>query len=229
MKKLFWCLGFASIFLLSACLNLKEQIQVNKDGSGTYRFLLDLSQFNAMTAMFGDMSDMQSDENFSMIDEKQEQLFKQLEDSIQGIHHIKPIMDSVNSLFGFEFQFDKVSDLNHALNLLFNEKGQPILFVELENNAFKRNYPTSISDQIVGQLSKEKLPEELQGFPFDFTTLLGNSTFTSEYIFEKNIKNVSNTKSLIGNQFKSVITTCPLFPSKDDSVICTNENIIQLQ
>ena len=115
------------------------------------------------------------------------------------------------------------------LNLLFNEKGQPIAFVSLENNIFKRNYPTSISDQVVGQLSKDNLPEELQAIPFDFSALLNGSTFTSEYIFEKNIKNVSNQKSLIGNQFKSVITTCPLFPNENDSIVCSNENIIELQ
>lgn len=85
MKKLFYIICFASIFSLTSCITIIEEIFLNKDGSGKFLLTMDLSAVMSMKEMLtGKLSTTNSDSS-GFLQEKFDSIiyFSDMKDSVR--------------------------------------------------------------------------------------------------------------------------------------------------
>jgi hypothetical protein len=152
------------IILFSSCFELREEIDLNKDGSGTYRLLLDMSQSKATIDLAQKMKqDDESNKNLTTtIDStfaKSVMRFSQ----IKGISQAKDSVNKVDYVFGVLFKFENIEALNNAMaELNKDENGQSTLqeaVYSFKKNVFERQniyYFNNISDALKNKTEKEK-------------------------------------------------------------------------
>lgn len=108
------CIGLAC----TSCLNIIEEYKINKDGSGTAKLWVDMSEVISMMGMFGDELDSLSEGGGSMseIDEmfKSEDLVEPLRE-MPGISKVKSLNNKDKGIIGLEFDFATIEALNNAI------------------------------------------------------------------------------------------------------------------
>ena len=117
MKKIILILSI--IFSMSSCIEIRQEITVNKDLSGSMTLVLD------MGALTGNL--LNAAEKFINID-----FFKKIQtlpnkavakiQGMNGISNIKAIDDKGKGMFGLSFDFKDSKTLNQTFYKLFNQK-----------------------------------------------------------------------------------------------------------
>lgn len=136
--RLFFWLALA--VAVTSCLTFEEQYVFKRNGSGTMKYLIDMSEMKAMLEMReGGMTDEQlSDLSFA-------EAVPQLA-AIPGISAVEAIEDREALRFGVTYAFDGITSLNAALNLLLNsgEEGEAApaahTFFTMEGNTITRTH-----------------------------------------------------------------------------------------
>ncbi len=106
-------------FCLSSCFDFKEEVTINKDGSGSFIQTVDLGN-NPMIQMALNMqSDSAKNANKGMnkMDSTLEETKARLS-KVQGISNIKTASSSEGMKFSVMYDFDDVNALNEALNAM---------------------------------------------------------------------------------------------------------------
>lgn len=150
MRKVFLLL-FTVFFLgLTSCLTIYEKYTINRDGSGTFEYIIDLSELYSMMETFASEEDMNQVKN-SDFGESFRQVIPELKD-VQGISKIEETGNPANYVYGIKFDFGDVIALNKAMALLLDDNSESeIEYVNIEKKKFVRYHKTS------NEFSKEAL------------------------------------------------------------------------
>ena len=117
-------IGFL-IFTLSSCIDIFDDITIHADGSGTYRYNINLSaskvKINSILAL--DSIDGQRVPKLPEIKEKIEYYRNKLEEK-QGISNVKVNANYDDFLFKISCDFESVADLQEAIRDIVKEESK---------------------------------------------------------------------------------------------------------
>ena len=110
MKRLFLLFTIVCSFALTSCFNIIEEVAINRDGSGTYKNTIDMSQMMGMVAAF------MPDSVKQMTDEME----KGMTSSLDGLKKIKGISNVASTsegdfIYSVSYTFDNADALNKAM------------------------------------------------------------------------------------------------------------------
>ncbi|HMR45016.1 MAG TPA: hypothetical protein PKC40_14330 [Saprospiraceae bacterium] len=120
MKKLQLITGFLlTAMVFTSCFDLIEEVHYKKDGSGTYKFTMDMSGLKGLMelAMSADTTGEFKMDTLSAVSKELSAKVRDLD----GITNIREITDSENLVFGVEFDFRDVKALNLAMKEGFSD------------------------------------------------------------------------------------------------------------
>lgn len=183
MKYTFWgMLLFISISLTS-CFEVIEDVTVHKNGSGTYKFIVNLSQSKNQIDKIRSQDSILHYKvpNTARIDEKIVEVKNKLQ-SITGISNVSIKQDHINYIYNLSCDFKNVSALNAAVQGIWKnyDKNAPatIDLYSYENGIFKRNANNSEVEHLT-KSANSQIIEMLQKSDYTiicrFDTIVTNS------------------------------------------------------
>ena len=138
MNKWIWMLIGLLPIALSSCITVEETYSFKRNGSGTMKYVVDMSDLKPLLEMAGDEVEdpfADQDMDFGAMAEKVA--------DIEGIKKVTAIEDEENLTFGVEFKFKNVDALNRALNALILDRGEndpQHEFIRKEGNTYTRTH-----------------------------------------------------------------------------------------
>lgn len=203
MKKLIlFSFLFASLFSLTGCFDVTEEVKMNADGSGELRLNIDLSQSKANLTGYMETGEINGVEIPTKNKVKKEiaKLKKSLS-KIKGISKVKVKSDFKEFVFEINANFTNAKALNKAINASvkrFNQTPFPIRkfkHFDISNNQFSRLF----------EYTDERFTEEeYSGFSSVVKYLMESARIVSIYRFEEPIKKVSNENANLSPSKKAV-------------------------
>jgi hypothetical protein len=198
LKRIFILLSFLP--LLTSCFDLREDINLRKDGSGTYALLLDMSRSREMIN-FAKQSANEAGENdeagFSIADSGFVQLANSL-GQLPGISDAKNVKDDVDFIYGITFKFNNLQALNNALLEISQSSDRERLttnFYSADKKTFTKAdifYLKAFAEPLLGE--GEKSDEENRNIGM----LTGNSLYVFNFTTEGKIKSVTEPAVKVG-------------------------------
>ena len=198
---------------LYSCFEIKENIHIHDDGSGSYSFLMDLSQLKPLFAMskefqrsMGDTSarkksTVSTPNPLLQMKAKFDALQPKLQ-AVSGISAYKTICDTSSYLIGASYSFASMEALNNSINVLRNSTNNTTMAVETIHYTFTNKHFEKVNDisraNVSGSSSKnDSLTNEL----------FKGSRYTLTCTFDKKIKDVSNPVYFISADGKTLMYT----------------------
>lgn len=219
MKKilLFLCL----ILSLVSCIEINDDITINSDGSGTFKYVVNLSdskmKVNSILAL-----DSLDGKKVPSIDEIKEIIseYKTKLSNKEGISNVKVETDFTNFILRFQCDFKNVTALQQAIREIAIEKDKKQEFKEINHvwlawdvNKLTRSVP-SLTTETVQKLKKED------------SDALKTGKYTSVTRFDRLIDKCENPKAIISkNGTACMIKTNPYALLQDLEIL---ENTIFL-
>ena len=206
MKKLAYLLLSSLLaILLTACFEIREEIEINPEGSGSYVMLVDMSHNKALIDAFLRNTGESNDEINKTKSELDTTLLKSVEkfNKIAGISNAKGIDDRQNYIFGVKFDFANVEALNEALkqtnqDRLPQKQWQPAYAFENKTLERKDNYYvqglTDISKTDEGEAEKQE----------QIKNLLKDATYAYVVRTKGKIRKFSNKQSYLSADKKEL-------------------------
>jgi hypothetical protein len=139
-----------------------EDISVKNNGSGTYKFSVNLSQSKTQ---IDKIKTQDSILNFKVpstsdLDKKLEEVKVKL-GSIEGISNVQSKSDHVNYIYNIQCDFANVHQLNKAIQVIWKnyDKSAPESFnlYSYENGVFKRNSDISHIEHVVAKAGNQEV------------------------------------------------------------------------
>ncbi len=119
--------------LFSACFELREEVTLNKDGSGSYQLLLDMSQSKQTIDLAQKMQQQKDGEATQNLNFTIDSTFAKSVARFNGMAGISQAKDTINKtdyIFGVSFQFASVEALNNALAALNKDENGAITLTQ---------------------------------------------------------------------------------------------------
>jgi hypothetical protein len=185
---------FAIVLLLTGCLTINENITVNSDGSGLVKLTVDMGAIGAK------MNQQNNGANISFIDKIKE--FPKKAEAIlikcDGISGVYSVTDDNKGIYSIAFSFKNSKYLNKAIYSLFGKKKTIFMpdFITIKPTSFKKKNIAPLLKKMIEIQKKDNAT--FSDFMFPFINL--NST----YIFPRDVKKVSNIKSIVQDNKKVV-------------------------
>lgn len=253
MRK-FFTFSFLIITSLSftSCLDIFENININKDGSGKYSLILTVGeQFKETIAqsMNSGLNPMNEPDDFDDTDaakeqqdlsyqESLEQIVDQLK-SVEGLSNVQIIYNDKSFEFGYEFDFKNLQALNSAMeitagayipqipgNIQVGKKKKTVAstakYIESNKNTIVRHQSAELGKVLEMKKSDGNNSGMMGGL--DVTYLLQDMSFRTTFQFEQAIKSVSNEAAVIDENTKTVVINCKPFAYKPADL-----NLLKLQ
>ncbi|PIY12504.1 MAG: hypothetical protein COZ18_01870 [Flexibacter sp. CG_4_10_14_3_um_filter_32_15] len=193
------------VFTLTSCFELREEVYIKKDGSGTYSLTVDLSGRKQEIAVTTSLTDSTNEEknfvaNIENVIQKSSESFSE----IGGITHVEYNTDYENYLTGFSFDFDNVESLTAALNQLNTEPAPSKPAFEFSKRTFERNNTHYLQPLLDRAKERQKMAED------EATKRFQDYVFESaNYVFivrtEGKIKKYSNKKATYSSDDKNEV------------------------
>ena len=106
-------------FLLGGCFEVREEIDLNTDGSGRATYTLNMSESKANLANYMRLGTVNGREVPTRQDLEEEiALLKRTLSACKGISEVRTYSDFEDFIFSFSARFDNIQNLNAALNKL---------------------------------------------------------------------------------------------------------------
>lgn len=187
MKILVLC---TALIFLGSCITIIEKYTLNKDGSGTLEYLIDMSELYSMMAAFsdssGDMSNME-------LDQPMREALPVLE-KIPGITGVELAGSKDNYTTGIKFNFSDAAALNKALSVVLSENNEGSegdkTYVAIKGKTFTRFGLTS------SEFDKDALLGETEGMDEEtMNSVLESMKYRISVNFGKPVKKVDTSAS----------------------------------
>jgi hypothetical protein len=221
MKKLLIpCLLSASL-LLSGCFNITDEIFLEKDGSGNYSTVIDMSKLKEMLDMMKTMlpdslAGQNSNEGLKELDSLQN-MWRDLE-TIPGISNVKR-QKNENYVVSVSFHFANVQSLNEAMSRRSRKENEPpsrsIPFYSFTPGNFSCNDTTlaGMSDLLKG-LNKGGDNDSLAMALNMMKGMMGDMNYKTIYHLPSKVSSVSNKQAKIAEDGKTVTINIELAESE---------------
>lgn len=212
---------FIGLFLTS-CVEIIDDISLNLDGSGTFKYNLNLSsskvKINSLLAL--DSLDGKKMPSLQEIKTKVMRIETQLNEQ-EGISNAKIESDYDNFIFRLTCDFNSLTELQTAMKAVIisenNNKAIPELdysWLSYANNTLQRSVP-----ELTIKKSKEINDNDRD--------LLRNGTYTSITRFETEVEKFDNEKAILSANKKAVmIRTDPFSLTQNPQLL---DNVIYLK
>jgi len=233
-------IALCALLCCTACFDLQENLFLKKDGSGTFSFVIDMSQFKSMMAMFDDVGKSLDSKDKKNERKNKTETKKSPSDKLNstfektrrkllntaGISNVKTIEDSSSLNFGISFDFKNIAALNEAMNKLFDDddssgtETKKVTYFEYKDNQLSRLEALD-SKSILGKSSSmsEKGPQTNSENPlYGMEQLFGTVSYTMNYEFENKVSSVKNENSLLSANMQKVTLKIFPFAAAKDSV-----------
>lgn len=192
MKKLTWLTLFCSLFMLSSCFELLEDLSLNKDGSGDLKVKLNMS---ASAAKLKGVMALDSLDGKKV--PSQEDILDTLNKYVNLLND-QPGLSSANASMDFEYfilnfsvHFDSLSALENAVQKLSKKEGD-YNWVSFDGRVLERK-GLSILEPVLNKI-KQKDRERLN-----------EATYISITRFNQEIQKVSNSNAKVAKNKKAVM------------------------
>ncbi|HSF45073.1 MAG TPA: hypothetical protein VLA58_03655 [Chitinophagaceae bacterium] len=233
MKKI-WILVVALTSILSGCINITEELFLEKDGSGRYVTNINVEKLQEVMEMVKTYApdSVQSTDLTATMQDSVQAMMTELS-KIPGITDVKNENPDKNNII-VSFRFKDINALNAALKKRSGKQGD---YFSYSKGSFSCN-DTSLSSMgnLMGELSKAKdsLPSEQGDMPNmnmeeikSMMNMLGwNMKMKTIYHFPEKVKGVSNKMSTISEDGKTVTLELDLL---DENKEKTLKNIINFR
>lgn len=197
---------------LYSCFEIKENIRINENGSGSYSFLMDLSQMRALFGMSRDFKRSMGDTSsrarntppmsnpLIQMKAKFDALQSSLEE-VPGITNYKTVCDTTNYIIGATYSFASMESLNKSINVLRNSNTtggtSDMIHYVYNHKQFEK----------VNDISKANITGSTSKNDSLTTELFRGSRYTLTCTFDKKIKEVSNPLYFISADGKTLLYT----------------------
>jgi len=154
------------VLSMTSCFEVIEDVTVHKNGSGTYKFIINLSQSKNQIDKIRTQDSILHFKvpTSQMADAKITEVKNKLK-SVEGISNVVITQDHTNYIYHLSYDFKNVASLNNAILSIWKtyDKKAPATFslYSYENSVFIRNTNTSEFDHIT-QLAGSQERELLQ-------------------------------------------------------------------
>lgn len=187
-----------SIFLLTGCFEVREEIDLYADGSGRVSFTLNLAESKTNVANYMRLGTFNGQEVPTRQEiEAEIELMKKTLAACKGMSEVRSYADFNNFIFSLSTRFDKVENLNAAVNKLAavnagKQQVQPFQNFGYASRIFRRHfeYPLELIDY--------------QGLTTMQRYMLESARMVSVYRFEQPIKAYSNPKAQLAPNKRAV-------------------------
>ena len=194
MRKLLFSIAIIFISLsLTSCIDLVEEVSINKDLSGDYEMRIETSGLGGMMSQMGGVPDVPQ---IQELDEKLRLLKSQ-----PGISNIKKDLNAKQLKFNISFDFDNEKALNNALYALAEIKPNMFLkkFLKIKKNKVVRpNLSPYLERLLEEQNISEQLPSE---------DMLNYVNYKFIVNTPKDIKSASGDRAMIQSNKTTVISS----------------------
>jgi hypothetical protein len=202
MKKFMFVL--LSALFLSGCINITEEIFLEKDGSGKYLMTLDMEKMQEMLEMFKTLSPdstQTKDLNMSAMDSIQNTMGDLA--SIPGITEYKK--EKKGNTYLFSFRFKDVKALNDAMKKRNEKQVDKGDMYSYSPGNFSFNDTTAFGlNDAMNELNKEAGSDSTQAAMEMFKGMMGDMTYTTIYHFPGRVLNYSNKDAKLDTDGKTL-------------------------
>lgn len=192
---------FILLFLLTSCVELIDEIQLNNDGSGKFKYVINLSQSKTNVSSILLLDSINGKKNLKLPEIKQKIFnFKKNLIKQDGISNVIISENYTDYIIKFECDFENLSKLKIAIENSFQE---------YSNTKNSENWVTYNGIEF-----SKKIPEYTIFYLKEFNSIYGeklkNGTYTSITRFQVEILDFSNIKSSKSKSGKALmIKTTP--------------------
>lgn len=215
MKKIINALLLAvSVFTMTACFDITEEVTVNKDGSGTYVSITDASKLSEQLQMFAAMDttgelipkmkytlDSSFNANFS--------LYK----DIKGISNIK-VDTSKEYVYKVTVDFADINALNAVMNVDKKEASQKNLYTWSKGKLSRKDSGVGGMGELDGEDESQK--EMMK-------SMLKDMKYMIIYHLPSKVSKMTNNTAKLSSDKKTVTLDCSLLDVMDKKVSLSNE------
>ena len=221
-------LAFLSLSLTS-CFDIKEEVTIKEDGSGSFIQTIDMSK-NPMIQMALNMqSDSAKQENSmaNKMDSTMEETKARLSE-IKGISNIQTATSEEGLKFTIMYDFEDVNALNQAVNASEEEKEGEVKVMKklysFKKGEFTRANSFAMGDNDFSEIlggkkdSKEKQTEEEKAQTIQMMKMFfGNANYTYILHVPNKVKSYSNKKNTsVSEDEKTLTMTIPFMDLIDE-------------
>jgi hypothetical protein len=212
-RRIIWVACFCIITgTLFSCFEIKEHINIRENGSGSYSFLMDLSQMKPIFAFSRDFQRSMGDTSarakkapampnpLLQMKAKFDALQPMLE-SVQGISNYKTVCDTTSYIIGATYSFASMESLNNSIKILRNSTNNGGN-TETRHYTFNQKHFEKFND-----ISKESVTGPTSRNDSLTNDLLKGARYTLTCTFERKIKDVSNPLYFISADGKTLLYT----------------------
>ncbi len=207
MRKLLFSIAIIFISLsLTSCIDLVEEVTINKDLSGKYEMYLETGGFSGMMTQMGGVPEVPQ---IQELDEKLRLLKAQ-----SGISNIKKELNTKQLKFNISFDFENEKALNNALYALAEIKPNMFLkkFLKIKKNKVVR---PNLSPYLERLLEEQNLSEQLPS-----EDMLNYVNYKFIVNTPKKVKGTSGDRAIIQSNKTTVISS---YSFKE--LLVNNENV----
>lgn len=216
MKLFFQLFLLGSLFLLSSCFQLVEEINLKADGSGTLSITLNLSQSKDQVnkilkqdTILGRKIPSQAD-----IMNRLNELKVNLEKN-QGISNVSVVKDFQTYIIKVSCSFSNVKALNQAILQIWKtydkKAAENMEFISFSNQTLKRSFNPTLTG-----IKASYIPQQVK-------EVLGKADYLLVYKFEKKVLNSTNSAAIVAPSGKAVILKTKPLPVIQGKVKIDNE------
>lgn len=188
-------------FLLGSCLEITEQVHLNKDNSGQFTFSIDLHEsepFIKFMSGLGSQDDLE--EEFDMDMDKALDRLK----NVKGINNVLLIQSDDELLQGITFSFRDISALNRGINAIHDDEKDETYFSLRGNTLHRFN---TLDSEVEDEIDDQDLDLDITLNGKSFKGMLKSMAYHTEIILDTPVKRVSNSDAKISSDGKKVSLT----------------------
>lgn len=194
---------FATILLLTGCIQIEERILLRRDGSGVFTMAIDMSQLKAMMENMGMNIDDLGDENPMASLESDFESQRDELNGLEGVNNTQLTVDEKNLIISFSFDFEDVEALNRGINKVYENEENPEFrdFYSYKRNSFVRTSEFSNIREMRSSMEEDMAKEDT---PLDPSVMFGDMCFRTVYEFDRKVSSVSNRDATVSPDGKTV-------------------------
>ncbi len=147
-----------SLITLQSCIELTEEVTVNKDRSGSLAFSLKIKNSGSLMGLLSQFADVSIPDNY---DDEVNQVVNQLKQQ-PGISNVKFSKENSGNMLNLSFDFADDKSLNKAIYALAGEKKtffKPSVY-KVKSHKFSRRNLTEMAKDLIDK-EQENIPDEL--------------------------------------------------------------------
>jgi hypothetical protein len=216
-----YILGFLLVGLLSACIEISDDLTLNNDGSGTLRYKINLSaskvKVNSILAL--DSLDGKPVPSKAQISAKINE-FVRILDAQVGISNVLVEENYTDFIFKFSCDFSSIRNLQDGIKLsiaqISNEKistSADQFWLSWDGNTLVRSIPSYITQQI-------------KNYKLEDAELLKEGVYTSIARFERPVASFENKLGTLSKNQLAVMVRTNTFELKENQHLLDNTIVL---